>query len=117
MKFFEDIFLPFIIGFIGIYMAYMIFDLFLKLSFGIVSTIKDKIKTKNSKLGKWSVLTLSFVVVIVVVIIIIGNVLGETILQKKNIFRILFGLIGFVLFVLFVDSPLHEKYKKQKYDE
>lgn len=116
MNFLYDILIPFIIGLLGIYLSYSIFDLFLEFSFGIVDIIKKEIKKKKTKYGKLLTIVISIAIIPITTIIVVGNIFGENALTIKAIFKILSGLLGFILFIAFFDSPLHKKYKNSDKD-
>lgn len=117
MNFVYDILIPFFVGLLGIYFAYSIFDVFLKFSFEIVSSIKEGIKKKKTKHGKWLIIVLYALIVSVGTIVVSGNIIGDDAFTTKAMVRILFGLVGFSLFIAFTDSPLHKKYKNTNEDK
>ena len=111
MNVFYDIIIPFLVGIFGIYIAYMTFELFLKVSFRFAYSVKEDFGKKKTALGKILTVMVLLIVAVGTIVLIATFIYSEEYISKKIVARIFFCIIGFALFVMFFNSPLHEKFK------
>lgn len=112
MDFTHDILIPFAIGIFGIYFAYMIFHLFIELSFKAISNIKEDLKKKKTRTKKFFLIIISTITITIFILMVATFVLRDELFSKSILTKIFFGTIGYVIFVAFFNSPMHEIFNK-----
>lgn len=108
----NDILIPFLVGIFGIYITYMLFDLFLKMSFQIANSIKEELSKRETSIGKILTVIIALVILVGIGVLIITFLFNEDFITKKIVSKIFFCLFGFGVFVAFFNSPIHERFKK-----